>query len=236
MDEQIFQQFLRKRGKKAHVVVELIAQVRQFETYLAEGKNKELGTAVPQDLFDYAAALNARQPGSSGKSVRGLTLYYHFTGQTDLAETAHHIREQVTAKTRRVFPLKEFRGVDPDCLAKLAACGIVDVQQMLAAGATPTARQQLAEATAVSPQTVLELVKLSDLARLGGLKGIRARLYYDAGADTVAKIAAWEPEPLRQMLADFVTRTGFDGIVPLPKEVQNAVHSARRLPDAVQYD
>ncbi|MBK8902592.1 MAG: DUF4332 domain-containing protein [Anaerolineaceae bacterium] len=234
MSEPTFEQFLRKRGKKAHVVAELTAQVRQFKAYLAE--EKELATAVPQDLLDYADELDTRQPGSSGKSVRGLILYYHFTGQTDLAETAHHIREQMTAKTRRIFPLKEFRGVDPDCLAKLASRGIVDVQQMLANGATPEARQQLAAVTAVPPQTILELVKLSDLSRLSGLKGIRARLYYDAGADTVAKIAAWEPEALRQMLADFVTRTGFDGIAPLPKEVQSVVHSARSLPEVVQYN
>jgi hypothetical protein len=38
------------------------------------------------------------------------------------------------------------------------------------------------------------------------------------------------------MLADVVTRTGFDGIAPLPREVQNVVHSARCLPDAVPYD
>ncbi len=236
MEQSEFEQFLRRRGKKAHVVANLVAQVQRFEAYLAEEKDKELDTAVPQDLLDFAAALDTQQPGSSGKSVRGLNLYYHFTGQTELAETAHQIREQMTAKTRRVLPLKAFRGVDLHHIEKLAKHGIVNVAQMLTAGATPADRQQLTAATAVPLEAILELVKLSDLSRLGGLKSVRARLYYDAGADTVAKIAAWEPEPLRLMLADFVTRTGFDGIAPLPKEVASCVKKARRLPEVVEYE
>jgi hypothetical protein len=99
--------------------------------------------------------------------------------------------------------------------------------------ATAEARQMLAEQSGVPAAVILELVKLADLARLGGLKGIRARLYYEAGADTLEKIAAYEPEELGAMLADFVARTGFDGIAPLPKEVRNAVANAGRLPKLV---
>jgi hypothetical protein len=76
---------------------------------------------------------------------------------------------------------------------------------------------------------MLELVKLSDLSRLGGLKSVRARLYYDAGVDTVEKIAQWEPEELQAMLSEFVGQSGFGGIAPLPKEVHNAVDKARSL-------
>lgn len=236
MDQLGFQQFLRRQGKKAHVVAELTAQVQRFEMYLANEKDKALETAVPQHLLDYAAVLDARQPGLSGKSVRGVALYYQFLNQPAMSSTANAIREQITAKSRRIFPLKAFRGVDPQSIEKLAAHGIINVEHMLAAGATPAERQQLALKTAVPPQAILELVKLSDLSRLGGLKSVRARLYYDAGADTVAKIARWEPDALHLMLADFVARTGFDGIVPLPKEVQNCVRNARRLPELVQYE
>jgi predicted flap endonuclease-1-like 5' DNA nuclease len=190
---------------------------------------------MPADLDVYAAAGEARQPGSSGKFVRGLALYYHFAGNTEMVAHATQIREEKTAKQRRVFPLKEFRGVDPAHIEKLAAAGVINVEQMLAAGATPVARQQLAGTTGIPEDTILELVKLSDLSRLAGLKGIRARLYHDAGMDTVEKIAAWEPEELRATLAEFVVRTGFEGIAPLPKEVQNVVATARSLPRIVEY-
>ncbi len=78
-------------------------------------------------------------------------------------------------------------------------------------------------------KVILELVRLSDLARLPGVKGIRARLYYEAGVTGVEKMAEWEPEALRRMVTEFVERTGFDGIPPLPKEVSSTVANARKL-------
>ena len=38
------------------------------------------------------------------------------------------------------------------------------------------------------------------------------------------------------MLAEFVAGSGFDGLPPLPKEVRNAVRSARALPLVVEYE
>ncbi|MDH5596160.1 MAG: DUF4332 domain-containing protein, partial [Candidatus Bathyarchaeota archaeon] len=81
----------------------------------------------------------------------------------------------------------------------------------------------------------LEFVKLSDLARILGIKGIRARLYFDAGVDTVEKMAEWNPKELRGMLIEFVERTGFDGIATLPKEAEFSVKKAKRLPRIVEY-
>ncbi|MFX1474618.1 MAG: DUF4332 domain-containing protein, partial [Promethearchaeota archaeon] len=96
-------------------------------------------------------------------------------------------------------------------------------------------RKALAERTSIPLEAILELVKLSDLARIEGLKGIRARLYYDAGVDTLDKLAQWDPEELRAMLQAFVERTGFDGIAPLPKEARNAVAKAKELPRIVEF-
>jgi hypothetical protein len=106
---------------------------------------------------------------------------------------------------------------------------------MLEAGRTPQDRRALAEKTGVPLDAVLEYVKLSDLARIPGTKGIRARLYYDAGVDTLEKMAEWDPVELRAMVISFVERTGFDGIAPLPKEAASAVATARRLPKVVEY-
>jgi len=129
---------------------------------------------------------------------------------------ASDIREQEISKTRRAFRLREFRGVRLEEVAELEAIGIVTVDQMLAAGRTRDARRQLAEQTGISPPSILELVKLSDLSRLGAIKSVRDRLYYEAGLDTPDKFVPWEPEALRQMLVEFVERTGFDGIARLP--------------------
>ncbi len=232
MNEKGFRQFLKKSGKKEHVIEELISQVRAFEAYLADKQHIGLDAANERDLQDYVKAL---AQGEVKERMRGLALYYRFVENDRLARWASDIREQKIAKTRQSFKLREFRGVSLEEVAKLEAAGIITVEHMLAAGKTPEARRQLAERMSISLQTILELVKLSDISRLGAIKSVRARLYYDAGLDTPDKFAQWEPEALRQMLVEFVERTGFDGIAPLPKELRNAISKARQLPKAVQY-
>ena len=74
-------------------------------------------------------------------------------------------------------------------MQRLGVAGIKNVEQMLAAGRTPGARQELADRTGVPLDDVVEFVKLSNLSRLGGVKAVRARLYYDAGVDTLEKMA-----------------------------------------------
>jgi len=66
------------------------------------------------------------------------------------------------------------------------------------------------------------------------VKGIRARLYYDTGVDSVEKMAGWEPEALRIMVTKYVERTGFDGTPPLPKEVSSTIANARKLPKIIE--
>ena len=233
MDEKGFRQYLKRAGKKEHVIQGLVSQVRAFEAYLAGGRQTGGEAAREQDIQDYVETL---AQGEVKERMRGLALYYGFVGNAPLAKLAGDIREQEIAKTRPAFKLREFRGVSLEDIAKLEAMGIVTVEHMLAAGKTPEARQQLAGEAGISPRAILELVKLSDLSRLGGLKGVRARLYYDAGLDTPDKFTQWErPAALRRMLVEFVERSGFDGIAPLPKEVRNVIEQARRLPQIVRY-
>jgi hypothetical protein len=61
-------------------------------------------------------------------------------------------------------------------------------------------------------------------------------LYFEAGVDTPEKIACRDPEELRVMLVNFVARTGFEGMAPLPKEARNAVVDARAIPKIVEYE
>jgi hypothetical protein len=138
-------------------------------------------------------------------------------------------------KKRNPFKLKEFRGVDAGQIKNLIALGIKNADQMLNAGRTKKQRATLAKETGIPEKNILELVKLSDLARLPGVKGIRARLYYDAGVDSVEKMASQEPEALRIMVTRYVEQTGFDGIPPLPKEVSSTIANAGKLPKVVEY-
>jgi restriction endonuclease Mrr len=152
-----------------------------------------------------------------------------------MAIRVSELREARTSKTRKSFRIRDFRGVNEDYVGKLEAIGIRAVEQMRQHGATQTQRVELAKKTGVPEESILEFVKLSDLARLPGVKAIRARLYHDAGIDTLEKMARWDPEAMRLMLIEFVEKTGFDGIAPLPKEAANAVKVAGELPKIIEY-
>lgn len=232
-DETTFRQFLKRKGKKEHVVDGLVEQVQLFEIYLSDQGLAGLKAVGEQELSDYVASL---EPQAVKAHMRALALYYQFIEDETLARLASKIRQQRIVKSRQAFKLGEFRGVQADDIRRLEAAGIVTVEDMLAAGSTPASRQALAEQTGVAAAVILELVKLSDLARLPGVKGVRARLFYDAGLDTPGRLAEWEPQALREYLVEWVERTGFDGIAPLPKEVSSSIDRARALPEIVVYD
>jgi hypothetical protein len=232
MDEAGFRQFLKKLGKKPQVVEGLINQVHMWGTYLLDKQQISMEEAEMEDLQGYVKTLSHAE---AKKQMRGVALYYKFTGNTSLAKLAGNIREQGIAQNRQAFRLREFRGVSLEEVMKLEAVGIVTVEHMLVAGKTPETRKELSKQAGVPEAVILELVKLSDLSRLGAVKGVRARLYYQAGLDTPDKFVNCEPETLRQMLIEFVERTAFDGIAPLPKELRNAIAKARQLPAVVQY-
>jgi hypothetical protein len=107
---------------------------------------------------------------------------------------------------------------------------------MLERGKTPESRRELSRKTGIPSEKVLEYVKLSNLSRIEGVKTVRARLYFDAGVNTLDKMSSWDPVKLRSMLVAYIERTGFKGIAPLPKELQNTVDVAKRLKRIVKYD
>lgn len=234
MDMEDFRKHLRTYGKKPHVVKGLIRQVSAFADFLEHEREKGLDSATADDLQDYVGKLEPAETRTRIR-IRGLIFYYHFSGNSSLAALAHRLREEETARNRRLPALRDLRGVDLDTVRVLAERGIVNVDQMLEAGRTPEARGRLAAETGLPAGIILELVRLSDLSRVRGVKQVRARLYLEAGIDTLEKAAACDPEALRRELVEFVERTGFEGLAPLPKEVQHFVRTAGELPKIVQY-
>lgn len=236
MDEDGFQRFLKRGGRKPHTVSNVVSIVRAYEAYLGKfRKGLSIDRATPDDLEAYTQWYEVEEGESAKRELWGIQYYYRFIDNKVMARRTSELREARTQKTRKAFRLKEFRGVNPEVIGKLEECGIRDVEQMRNRGRTLNQRVILAEESVVPVESILELVKLSDLARLPGVRGIRARLYYDAGVDTLEKMAQWDPEELRIMLIDFVEKTGFDGIAPLPKEAASSVKVAQELPKLIEF-
>jgi len=226
-----FRRFLRSKGKKEHVADDLCRRVSSFESFLG-GRGKSLEAAQETDIREYPGAGD----GGRNNDLRALALYFRFCGRAELAGIAGGLRETAIAAGRQPFPVRQFLGVDPAHMELLAAEGIVNVDQMIAAGATPAARRDLAARTGIPPSAIDEYVKLSDISRVGAIKTKRARLYVDAGLDTIDKIAALTAEQLVSTVKEYIRKTGFDGVPTLPKEAANAVATARKIERLVKWE
>ncbi len=232
--EEAFRTFLKRGGRSPSAVKRCIAYVKEFQQYLQEHQGgKTLNEAGSEELESFAEWIESEPKASAKGHLWGLRYYYEYASNQAMRDFAGTLRQQRIR--RKPFALKGFRGVSAEYVSKLAAVGIEDVEQMRHAGRTPDSRQELSEKAGVPLEAILEFMKLSDLARIPRLKGIRARLYYDAGVDTVERLAEWDPAELRTMLIAYVERTGFDGIAPLPKEARSAVAQAQKLAQVVEY-
>ena len=233
MDETAFRLFLKRGGRAPNVVQEVVALVQRFAAYLQEQRGRELDEATPEDLIAFTSWVEQAPESSAKGHLHAIAYYYEFTGNEAVRRTAGQLRQERIAQAP--LPLKAFRGVRPEHLRALSAAGIRHADQMLQAGRTPAERRALASRTGVPLEAILELVKLADLARIPGVKGIRTRLYIDAGLDTLDKLASCEPAELRALVVAFVERTGFPGVPTLPAEARFTVEQARKLPRLVDY-
>lgn len=235
MDEEGFRKFLKGSGRSQSTLERALSYVRKFEQFLQEHRSITLEEVAPEDLEAFVEWIEEK-PGTSAKLyLWGIRYYFTYTSNKKMSDWAGELREERIRTKRKPFQLKNFRGVSPENVKKLAAVGITNTEQMLEAGKTIGDRQELSERAGIPLDALVEFVKLSDLARIPGVKSTRARLYYDAGVDTAEKMAEWDPDALRTMLTEFVERTGFDGIPPTPKEAESTVETAQKLPKIVEY-
>ena len=233
MDEEEFRKFLRRKGKKENVVERNILSVKKFSDFLKNERDRKLADTNIDDIEAYIEKIEHDKKSAKG-ALYALMNYFRFIDNEELLSCARTLREKRTQKTRRIFPIKEFLDIDQEHIKKLASIGIKDVKQMLEAGKTKKQREQLAKQLTIPEEAILELVKLSDLTRLGYVKAKLTRLYYNAGLDSPIKVAKFEPEELHEFFTKFVEESGWNGMIPNPKDLVGNVASARKLKKVVE--
>lgn len=231
--EENFRRFLMRGGRSSSVTDRVIRFVRGYEAYLKKFcGGKSLDQAAPSELESFVDWYEENEKRPANSQLWAIRYYYKFALNHSMERKAAELRKgRINQAT---FRLKDFRGINKEHANSLAKVGIHNAEQILQRGRTRMQRDELARQAGIPVQSVEEFVKLSDLARIPGIKGIRARLYYDAGIDTLEKMARWSPEELRVMLIEFVEKTGFDGIAPLPKEAESSIETARKLPKIIE--
>lgn len=234
MDDKNFETYLHRGGRSPSSIKRCIKYISEFESYLEVHRNgKKLIEVEDQDLINFVEWIETKSGSSAKGYLWAIRYYYDFVSNDEIKYLATTLREKRIS--RAPFPIKDFIGVNPDHVDRLAEIGIRNIDQMLESGAIDQDREQLSKEAGIPNSVILEFVKLSDLARIPGIKGIRARLYYDAGIDTLEKMAAWDPEDFVEKIAEFIAETGFDGVPTLPAEARYTINKANKLPKIVQY-
>ena len=232
MNKKGFIEFLDRKKKSERAINSYTDYVQQYEAYLFEHKKgKTIEKSGKKDLHDFEK-WGEKNNVKINRSLWGIKEYYDFISKEELKLEANAM---IGERYFSQFKLKDFVGVKQSYIKKLAKEGITTAKEMLYAGLTKQTRMEVSQNTGIPIEDVLELVKLSDQARIGGHKKIRARLYHEAGLDTIDKMAACDSEEMRNLLANFIQKTGFKGIPPTPGEAQNTVTMAKYIKRLVQY-
>jgi len=110
------------------------------------------------------------------------------------------LRREVNSYQPKPINLKDFPGVDPEAVVKLIQIGIKNTKQLFPNVLTPQDRRVIAEQNQIQFDEILELTKLTDVARLKWVGPKFARLLIESDYDTVEKVANSNYEELYQAL------------------------------------
>lgn len=144
-------------------------------------------------------------------------------------------REVRSYKPKFIY-LREIFGLDPNDVEKLAAAGITHSKHFFERGRTRKQREELAGLTGISPESLLEFAKLSDLARIRGLGAAYTRLFYEAGVETLKELSGCNPQVLFHEVhcinkEKMVTKT-----VPPIKDFYQYVELTKDLPKVFEFE
>ena len=131
--------------------------------------------------------------------------------------------------------LTSIPGINEATEAKLNAAGINNVNDLLAEGATPHSREEMATRSGLPAAQILKFVHYADLFRVKAVGGQTAALLMAAGVNTVTELAQRNASQLQVKLQQVNDPRNGTGKVPTEKEVADWIKEAKTLPEAVTY-
>ena len=233
MNEAEFRTFLKQKKKPDDTITSYINRVKAFENYLiAEKQTKGLDEVIREDIEDFAFVWGKKEKINTYLYLWGVQYYYLYKNDLSLHKTADEIKELVQLEK---YKLRDFQDVNKEDIRMLGSIGIRTAKQLLDKGRTPAERVELANQSGVPLDHIIELVKLSNLARIGGLKRKRARLFYDAGFDTLDKLSDLDAEDLTKKISDYIAKTNFEGRGASLSEAKHTISMAKFLQRIIEY-
>lgn len=131
--------------------------------------------------------------------------------------------------------IESIEGIGPKSGEALRAAGIKTVDDLLAAGASKSARGALAEKTGLSEVRVLKCVNMADLFRINGVASQYAELLENAGVDTVKELKHRNAVNLANKMSEVNQEKNLVRRTPSVKVIQDWISQAGKLPPKVSY-
>jgi predicted flap endonuclease-1-like 5' DNA nuclease len=131
--------------------------------------------------------------------------------------------------------LEMVEGIGTKYAGKLRKAGIASTDALLAKGATPKGRKQIAQDAGISEKLVLEWVNHVDLYRIKGVGEEYADLLEEAGVDTVKELAQRKPANLTNALVATNEKKKLVRKLPTETQVKDWVAQAKKLPRKIKY-
>ncbi|MGY5880989.1 MAG: DUF4332 domain-containing protein [Candidatus Thorarchaeota archaeon] len=202
MDEEGFRSFLKKQRRSVGTIQTCIDFTLIFEQYLK--KHRKEKTVENAKIADLEAFIDwgKKEIGSMNSYLWALGRYFEYSEQESLRKWVNQMRQSEIAKKRgkgKKLLLRKIHGVKEEDVKKLESEGVSDTKAILTSGRTHELRVELSKRIGIPLKRIVELVKIADLTRIVDIKGIRVRLLYSTGVDTVEKVASQDPENLREL-------------------------------------
>lgn len=145
------------------------------------------------------------------------------------------LKRQTRIYTPNPVSLKDIPGIAPEYIERLAAVGVKHTKHLFKRAKLERERAELSRLVDVPGDVLLELVKMSDLARAGWVGPIFARLIYEAGADTLEELSKRSPEELFERLRAVndeqkLTKGSFS-----VGDIASCIEIAKELPKVIEY-
>jgi hypothetical protein len=204
---------------------EEVMPARQILKEKLDERFRVLSSLGITSLLDLIDALKTKKKVADFAQHSGLSLEY----LTILGREARNYKPKVVY-------LKDMLEVDEENAEKLVSLGIKHSKHLFERAQTKEDREALSAESGVPYPALLELVKLSDLARIRGLGSTFVRLYYEAGADTIETLAQWDPHELFKAVHKINAEKEITETVPPLKDDVQYVAMAKDLPKVIEYE
>jgi predicted flap endonuclease-1-like 5' DNA nuclease len=129
----------------------------------------------------------------------------------------------------------DIEGIGAVYAHRLKDVGVATTEALLAEGATPRGRKELAEKTGIAPGRILDWVNRADLFRVPGVGEQYSDLLAAAGVETVLELAQRDPQHLHAKMAEIGHARHLVRHLPSLEQVSLWVQEARALPRCVSY-